>query len=204
MTRRSLYIAAAIGHLLLVVAAASADLLAALAKGETLLPDDASALFGKAEKFIRPVLGQGLTKSSSWGECVALYLHSAGCEAGYNFFAPHVPGSHVLIFELRYNDGHIDYELPRGEAIGSKVRLASLLDLIGHIENETVRQQLIRLIAEESCRSHPDVATVHAIFGMVSSPTISHYENGAPESYRVLCSYDFKPGPTPPIQPAHD
>src|SRR5262249_19718365 len=134
LNQRSLYIVAAIVHLLLVVGAGSADLLAALAKGGTLFPDSAYNLFAAAEHLVRPVLGQSVRRRNFWSESVAFYLHSAGCETGYNFFAPHVPGSHLLVFELRYNDGRVEYKFPHGAAVGSKVRLAALLDLIGHIE----------------------------------------------------------------------
>ena len=204
MNQRSLYIAAAIVHLLLVAGAGSADLLAALTKGGTLFPESADNLFAEAEHVVRPVLGQSVRRRNLWGKSIAFYLHSAGCEGGYNFFAPHVPGSHLLVFELKYKDGRVEYKFPHGAAVGSKVRLASLLDLIGHIEDETVRQQLIRLIAENSCRGEQELASVHAIFGIVSSPRIAQYEKGSRESCRVLYTYDFTPGSLLPSQPGHD
>jgi hypothetical protein len=43
---------------------------------------------------------------------ITVYLHSAGIEAGYGFFAPNVPPNYKLVFELHYPDGRIDYEIP--------------------------------------------------------------------------------------------
>jgi hypothetical protein len=187
------YIAAACVHLLLVVCAGSADLFAAFGKGGTLFPNSHDRLFGKAEKFVQSVLGNGSSRGNACSQGVALYLHSAGIEAGYNFFAPHVPGSHRLLFELHYGDGRIEYDVPHGDAPGSEVRLASLLDLIGHFTNNAVREGLICLMAEDICRQHRNVVMVRAFFGVVNFPRADVYEKGTNASYRVLYSYEFRP-----------
>ena len=45
-------------------------------------------------------------------QALATYLHIAGIETGYGYFAPNVPGSYKLVFELHYPDGRVEYELP--------------------------------------------------------------------------------------------
>lgn len=166
---------------------------AAFAKGGTLFPDSYDRLFGKAEKFVQFIFGKGSSRHNAWSHGVALYLNLAGTEAGYNFFAPHVPGSHRLLFEVHYGDGRIEYDVPRGDAPGSEVRLASLLDLIGHFTNHTVREDLIDLLAEDTCRQHRNVVMVRAFFGVVNFPRADAYKKGAKASYRVLYSYEFAP-----------
>ena len=57
-------------------------------------------------------LGQDLAASNPAREALATYLHIAGIESGYGYFAPNVPGSYKLVFELHYPDGRVQYELP--------------------------------------------------------------------------------------------
>ena len=59
------------------------------------------------------VLGQKLPPNNPMRETIAFYLHAAGIEAGYGYFAPNVPYSYKLVFELTYPNGTTEYELPR-------------------------------------------------------------------------------------------
>jgi hypothetical protein len=179
--------------LLFVVCVGSRDLFSALVKGETVLADSAGSISAKAEQLVASVLGQHLPKSNPYRESVAVYLNCAGSEAGYNFFAPHVPGSYRLVFELHYQDGRVEYETPHGDAAGSEVRLATLLDLIGHFDNRIVREGLIRLLAQDSWRQHQNLTRIRTVFGLVNFPTVDEYAKGISESYRVLYGYDFTP-----------
>ena len=44
-------------------------------------------------------------------ETIAFYLHAAGIEVGYGYFAPNVPYSYKLVFQLTYPNGTTEYEL---------------------------------------------------------------------------------------------
>lgn len=191
MTRRWPYITAACVHLTFVLCAGSCDLLTAFSKGSTFFPKSWSGLFGRTEKSIEYALGKGSRRL--WSDGIALYLHGAGVEAGYNFFAPHVPGSYRLVLELHYGDGRVEYEIAQGNAPGSALPVASLLDLIGHFSNDAVREHLIRLLAQDTGRQHPNVEMVRAFFGAVNFPTVEAYAGGAKASFRVIRSYDFRP-----------
>ena len=58
---------------------------------------------------------------------IATYLHAAGIQSGYTFFAPNIPGYHKLIFELNYEDGRVEYESPHFSGKAAALRLDSLL-----------------------------------------------------------------------------
>lgn len=180
-------------HLLFVSCVGGRDLFSALAKRGILFPDFVATFSAKAESFVSAALGQHSPKWNPWRESTAVYLNCAGIEAGYNFFAPRVPGSYRLVFELHYQDGRIEYQVPHGDAAGSEVRLATLFDLIGHFENRVVREGLIRLLAEDTWRQHQNLSMIRAVFGVVNFPTANEYTMGVKESYRVLYSYDFTP-----------
>ncbi len=147
---------------------------------------------GRAAATLNCSAGQCFPRNNVFREGVPLYLSLAGAGAGYNFFAPHVPASYRLVFELRYRDGHTEYSPPQTEATGSEVRLASLLDVIGRFDDVKIRQGLLRLLAQDVWARHPDLAAVRAIFGTVNFPPVEQYEQGRSEKYTVLCSLDFK------------
>jgi hypothetical protein len=43
---------------------------------------------------------------------IATYINVTGIEVGYGYFAPNVPETHALVFELSFPDGHLEYESP--------------------------------------------------------------------------------------------
>ena len=124
-------------------------------------------------------------------EAVATYLHVAGIEAGYGYFAPNVPSSYKLLFELHYPDGRIEYELPSVGSEAAGLRIASLVDSIGRTRYDTLREILVKTLAQFVWREHPDVQTVRAVFGSVSLPSAKEFEQGKRESYEFLYAYDF-------------
>ncbi len=65
------------------------------------------------EQTAATVLGQRLDQSNWLRNGITVYLHCAGIEAGYGFFAPNVPANYKLVFELRYPDGRTEYNIPR-------------------------------------------------------------------------------------------
>ena len=195
MRRRWLYIATAAIHLLLVFSIAARDLFRSLAAGDTLLSQPNEQLAAKAAAVVNCSLGQCFPRGNLLRETVPLYLNCVGAEAGYNFFAPHVPASYRLVFALHYMDGRVEYTIPRGQAVGSEVRLASLLDVIGHFEDQAVREGLIRLLAQDVWQQHPNLTMVRALFGTVNFPAANRYERGLTEDYTVLYSLDFNVDP---------
>ncbi|HZR06883.1 MAG TPA: hypothetical protein VFA61_13735 [Candidatus Udaeobacter sp.] len=130
------------------------------------------------------------------------YLNLSGIEVGYGFFAPNVANSYKLVFELRFPDGRVEYELPRVANAASVLRVAGLLDQIGRTRSEAFRQTMVRMLADAVWREHGEATMIRAIFGSVILPSASEFAQGKRESYQFLYAYDFSVSQNPTEQSA--
>jgi len=178
-------------HFLLIVSVSCRNTLQVVAQGPTILPFWFRDFSQKAEGIPSVSLAHHLTESNPVRETLATYLHIAGIETGYSYFAPNVPGSYKLVFELHYPDGRVEYELPSVNSEAAGLRIAALLDNIGRTRYDTLREILVKTLAEAIWREHPDVKAVRAILGSVSLPTVRDFKAGRRESYEFLYAYDF-------------
>jgi hypothetical protein len=192
-------LACVIFHLLLILTVSCRDTFVVLSKGHTIFPSDLASSWREAENLTTAVIGQDLPKSNPLRQGLGAYLNAAGIEAGYGFFAPHVPVTYKLVFELHYRDGRIEYETPRVSTGSARLHLVSLLDFIGQVEDSVVREGMIKFLAYATWREHRDVSMIRAVFGIVDFPTAREFERGRKESYQVLYAYDvtFEPKPVP-------
>jgi hypothetical protein len=136
-------------------------------------------------------LGQDLAASSPLRQTLATYLGLAGIDAGYGYFAPNVPNSYRLVFELRYPDGHTEHRLPRVNRPAAGLRLASLLDQIGRTQSNALREHMVKTIAGSVWREDPEVKTIRATLSQMVQPTIADYVRGNEPTYESLYIYDF-------------
>jgi hypothetical protein len=178
-------------HFLLIVSFSCRETLRLVAQGPTIFPASFKTFSHKAETAVSVALGQHLAASNPIRQAIATYLHLAGIETGYGYFAPNVPGSYRLVFELHYSDGRVEYELPSVSSAAAGLRIAGLLDTIGRTPYDVLREHLVKTLARSVWRKHPDVKTVRAVFGSVNLPTASEFEHGKRESYQFLYAYDF-------------
>ena len=136
-------------------------------------------------------LGQHLAASNPLRQTLTTYLHLAGIETGYGYFAPNVAGSYNLVFELHYPDGRVGYEWPRVNSASAGLRIAGLLDEIGRTRSDAFREYMVKMMASSIWREHPEVKTMRAILGSVILPSLRDFECGKAESYEFLYAYDF-------------
>ena len=120
----------------------------------------------KAELGATWCLGKEAGPSNPVRRGIATYLHAAGIQAGYSFFAPNVPTHHRLTLELFYEDGRVEYESPHVRGKAAALRLDSLLDRLAEERYEPVREVLVKMLAFSVWREHPDVKKVRATFGV--------------------------------------
>ena len=197
------YLAGVIFHLLLVLTVSCRDTFVVLSKGNTIFPSNLDSSWREAESAATALIGQDLPKANPLRQGLSAYLNAAGIDAGYGFFAPHVPSEYKLVFELHYQDGRIEYETPSVNTSSARLHLVSLLDFIGQVEDGVVREGLIKFLVYAAWREHRDVSMIRAVFGTVDFPTAREFERGKRESYQVLYAYDvtFEPKPVPIHQP---
>jgi len=178
-------------HFLLITAVCFAGLFSLIAEGATILPSALSPYARKAELIAAWLLGKQASASSLVRRGIATYLHAAGIQAGYTFFAPNIPGSHKLTFELWYEDGRVEYESPHVRGKAAALRLDSLLDRLAESRYEPLREVVAKMLALSVWREHPDAKRIRAVFGSVDTPSITEFEHGKGESFQPIFSYDF-------------
>jgi hypothetical protein len=193
LRRKYVYVAWFGLHFLLIITFSCRDTLGLIAQGPTIFPPSFKRFSQKAELAASAALGQRLAASNPVHQAIETYLHIAGIETGYGYFAPNVPGSYKLVFELHYPDGRTEYELPRLSSAAAGLRVAGLLDKIGRTPYDALREHLVKMLAQSVWREHPEVRTVRAVFGSIRLPGVTEFEHGKRESYEFLYAYDFSP-----------
>jgi hypothetical protein len=178
-------------HFFLITAVCFAGLFSLVAERATILPSAIDKYSRKAELFAASLLGKHAAGSSPLRRAVATYLHAAGIQSGYTFFAPNIPGYHKLIFELNYQDGRVEYESAHFSGKAATLRLDSLLARLGDNRYEPLREVVVKMLALSIWRERPEVKKIRATFGLVNPPSISDFEHAKGESFQPLFSYDF-------------
>ena len=141
---------------------------------------------------VSTVLGDHLSSQNSFRRSLVAYEHISGSETGYGFFAPNVSISHKLVFEVRYPDNRTEYELPGVSGVATGTRMPLLLDNIARTPYDVSRETMLKMMAFEIWKRHPDAEVIRAVFGFVNLPSISDFESGRKESYESLFAYDFR------------
>ena len=178
-------------QLLLIVSFASRDTLRSIAEGPTILPPSLKSSSEKTEGVLSAAMGQRLSAANPVREALATYVNLAGIEVSYGYFGPNVPGTYKLTFELHYPDGHVEYELPQVSSVAAGLRVSRLLDEIGQTKYETLREILVKMLAQSVWRQHPEAKTVRAVFQSIKLPSLKEFEYGKRKSQQVLYTYDF-------------
>ena len=178
-------------HFFLITAVCFAGLFSLVAERATILPSALDPYARKAETLAARLLGKQAAASSPVRQGIAAYLHAAGIQSGYTFFAPNIPGYNKLIFELNYQDGRVEYESPHFRGKAAALRLDSLLARLGDDRYEPLREVVVKMLALSIWRERPDVKKIRATFGSVSPPSITDFEHGKGETFQPMFSYDF-------------
>jgi hypothetical protein len=178
-------------HFFLVTAVCFAGVFWLIAEGSTILPSAWDKYARKGELVASWCLGKEAGASNPVRLAIATYLHAAGIQAGYTFFAPNVPSHHRLSLELFYDDGRVEYESPRVHSRAAALRLDSLLDRLAEERFEPVREPLVKRLAFSVWREHPEVKKVRATFGSVNLPDMNEFEQGKTETFQPMFSFDF-------------
>jgi hypothetical protein len=192
LSRKKIYFACFLLHFLLIISVCCRDTFSVLEQGDTVFPPSLQSIWREAEAVTSAALGQHLAISNPLRQGLAAYMNGAGIEAGYGFFAPHVPSNYKLVFEVHYSDGKIEYELPNVGGADTGLRIATLLDYVGQTHHDPLRELLLKMLAYSTWQSHPDAVMIRAVFGFVTLPSVNDFQRGQKESYEFLYAYDFR------------
>ncbi len=162
-----------------------------IAHTSTIVPNYLVRLVDEAEPVVAAAVGQRMNYSNPIRRGLFTYFHFAGIDHGYGYFAPNIPGSYKLVFELRYAGGRTEYELPCLKSYQGDLTLSTLLDTVGRSESERLRAYLIRGLVRSIWQKHPDANSIRAILGVSTLPTMEQFRNGQRASYQFLHAYDF-------------
>jgi hypothetical protein len=201
LRRKSFYLAFFAAHFFFVAAVSCRELFWFLSHSRTIFPQSFNSYWEQGEDLGSNILLQNPATPTTLREGVTTYVHLAGIESGYGFFAPNVPGTCKLVFELHYPDGRTESRVPAVSSHASGLRVATLLDKIGRPQYDSLREVIIKMLASAVWREHSDANMIRAVFGVVTLPTAEEFEHGVRESSEFLYSYDFAFQPAEPKQP---
>lgn len=178
-------------HFCLILLVCLRDTFFVLAESATFFPRSLDRYWRTGQAITSIPLGVTLSVDNPIRQGIEAYLQGAGIEAGYGYFAPNVPNSYKIVFELRYADGRTDYELPRVGGAATGLRLTSLFDRIAEERYEPLRAMFVRMLTYSLWQDHQDAVSIRAVVGYVRLTTPGEFERGQKESYHVLFAYDF-------------
>lgn len=178
-------------HLSLVLLVCLRDTFSVLAESGTVFPRFLDRYWRAGQAITLIPLGETLSVDNPIRQGIAAYLKGAGIDAGYGYFAPNVPSNYKIVFELRYANGRVGYELPLIGGPATALRLSSLLDRIAEETYEPLRATFVRMLAYSVWQDHQDATSIRAVLGYVELPTPDEFERGQKESYHALFAYDF-------------
>src|SRR2546430_3865652 len=168
-----------------------AGLWSLVAEGASIMASAVDTYARKAELLAAWLLGKQAAPSNPIRRSIATYLHGAGTQSGYTFFAPNIPSYHRLTLELFYQDGRVEYDSPHVSGKAAALRLDSLLDRLADNRYEPLREVIVKMLALSIWREHPDVKKIRATFGAVNVPDLGDFEHGETETFQPMFSYDF-------------
>ena len=178
-------------HFFLLTAVCLAGVFWLIAERSTILPSAWDEYARKAELVASWCLGREAAASNPVRLAIATYLHAAGIQAGYTFFAPNVPTNHRLTLELFYDDGRVEYDSPRLRSRAAALRLDSLLNRLADERYKPIREVIVKRLAFPVWREHPEVKKIRATFGSIDPPGMHEFEQGKTETFQPMFSFDF-------------
>jgi hypothetical protein len=190
-------------HFLCVGVVCCRDTFWIIGRGLTVLGAKGNALGNAGESFATAALGEQLARTHWLRQSIDLYLHAAGIESGYGFFAPNVGSTSKLVFELHFADGKVEYQPAVLDAAQDDLRLASFLDSLNRTNSERLRNILIRSLAEPLWSRHPTLVKVRAILGTLSFPTPAEIVAGKGASYQFVTAFELTRPPTSDVLENH-
>jgi hypothetical protein len=184
-------------HGLLILCVSSRDAGWLIAHRLTLLPAWLAAPADKVQTIAMSILAQQPGSSTVVRKALNTYLHAAGIERGYGYFAPNVPDAYKLVFELHHADGEVTYQAAGTETGESSLRFASLMDYLGRTASDADRRFLAQLLTQSLWGEHNDVVKIRCILGSITIAPPAEFRKSNAATYEFCCAYEFARPPEP-------
>lgn len=178
-------------HFLLIIIVSLHATLSIFSQTPTIFPASLQSYWRKGGELGGAAIGQKFAASNPVRNTIAVYLHVAGSEGGYGFFAPNVPDSFTLLFEIHFPDGRIEYDLPHVRSATAGLRFSGLLDQISMTTYEPLRLTIFKILAYSVWQTYPTASRIRAIFTAAMLPSTTEFEAGQEMSHQVLYAYDL-------------
>jgi hypothetical protein len=189
--KRTIYVVCFVLHFFIVLVVSGRQSASVLLLFHT-FPERFESPLTKLEAAATFALGEDLLPSNPVRLGIDAYRQYTGTETGFGFFAPRVAVAHKLVFEIKYADGHVEYELPHVGHRETGLRLFLLLENIARVDYSDLRETMLKMMAFSVWREHRDATLVRAIFGIINLPSVAQFEQGERETYQVLYTYEFR------------
>jgi hypothetical protein len=119
------------------------------------------------------------------------YLHLAGIESGYGFFAPNIPFGYRLTLELSDEQEVLQTGVLSPERGETGLRLASFLDGLGSDSYREIRDPLFKLVAISLFNANPAATRVRATVETIILPTPDQFLAGMRRHNEIAYAYEF-------------
>jgi hypothetical protein len=192
MRSRRFWVAALAVHFLFIGAVSFWDIIDLIGSGRTMLPQTIAASATKLAEAMRSISPRQFALSNPIRRAIIGYSHIAGIESPYTFFAPNVPQSLKVVFEIHLADGRVIYDLPHVKSDTEALRLSALIDQAA-AQPGLWRDVVLQMLAASAADMNPEAIRIRVVVEALKFPPPADYLNGAQPSYKFVCSYDFKP-----------
>jgi hypothetical protein len=186
-----LWAAALAAHLSIIAVVSCWDIVDLIGSGQTMLPQAIAAPARRLARAMSSISPRHLARSNPIRQTIVGYSHMAGIESPYTFFAPNVPASLKVVFEIEFPDKHVDYQLPRVQSDTEGMRLAALIDQAA-AQPGLWRDVILHMLAASAAHMNPEATRIRVVVAALKFPPPGQYLNGAQASYQLICSYNFE------------
>jgi hypothetical protein len=189
---RQFWVAGFAAHFLAIAAVSCWDLVNLVADGRTILPGAMVTGAARVTQSMKSISPGRLSRTNPLRQTVIGYCHSAGIESPYTFFAPNVPESLRVTFEIQFPDKRVSYELPQVQSDTEGLRVSALVDQAA-AKSGLWREVVLQMLAAAVADNNPDATKIRVTVAALKFPHPADYVKGAEPSYQFVCSYDFVP-----------
>jgi len=188
---RVFWTAALAVHFVFIAAISCWDILDLIGAGRTMLPPAIGAPARQVSRAMHTMSPRQLPRRNPVRQTIIGYAHLSGVESPYTFFAPNVPQSLRVVFEIHYPDNRIVYDVPHVQSHTEGLRLSALVDQAA-AQPGLWRDVILQMLAASAADRNPDATQIQVVVAALKFPRPTDYLTGSEPTYELVCSYNFE------------